>query len=265
MVFHIRQEAKYVHSHQHAILTEDLQQSVRHSARIILETHEKHKAEGLRNEQRLVSLQTSVDQLSQHLAKQMDTMDVTVPHSNPEFDPENSRLHIIEPSQSTSTSLRHFQVSLVSSCHFSCLCRCHQLQYFQSPGLLVDWVGNLVVQTRGLTTCDAQDCRVASSSSSRITYALPRWLWARSVEIAVSWSTLTGAGSSLHLRIPRVIYRHSVWPAIWRGDLEWVRRHLSIKSVLPTDVDEDGQSLAIVSCILTHVILDNTDVGDRLP
>lgn len=230
------------------MLTQELQQSIFDSTQIIQVAREQRKAEGQRNEQRLVALQASVDQL---FAKQIETLDVTSHQPNPESDPTQSSLRIVDSSWSASMSPRRLQVSLVSSCHFSCLCRCHQLQYLQSPGLLANLAGSLVLQRRGVTKCDAGDCSGASSPSSRITYALPRWLWARSVEIAVSWSALTGARSSLHLRIPRVIYRHDVWPAIWRGDLEWVRRHLSIQSVLPTDFDEDGQSLAIVSGIST--------------
>lgn len=94
--------------------------------------------------------------------------------------------------------------------------------------------------------CDTQTCKIREQSSLRITYTFPRWLLARSVEISLSLSALTGAGSSMHLRIPRVLEIHEVWQAIEAGDLEWIRRSLATKVILPTDVDEMGSSLALV-------------------
>jgi hypothetical protein len=137
-------------------------------------------------------------------------------------------------------------------CHFSCVCVCHQPQHLQSPGILSAWLGRLVMHSRAFSAlsaaeCDYVNCKAKSDASLRLMYTFPRWLLARSVEVAISWSSLTGAGSSLHLRVPRVLEKHEVWLAIDYGDLEWIQRSLTMKRLYPTDTDEFGETLVSVS------------------
>lgn len=95
--------------------------------------------------------------------------------------------------------------------------------------------------------CDYVNCKAKSETSLMLVYTFPRWLLARSVEVAISWSSLTGAGSSLHLRVPRILEQHDVWVALEIGDLEWIKRNLMIKHIYPTDTDEFGETLVSVS------------------
>lgn len=141
---------------------------------------------------------------------------------------------------------------LVRRCHFSCVCICHQPQRFESPGILSAWLGRLAIHSRAFsalptTECDYKGCKSKSETSLRLIYTFPRWMLARSVEVAISWSALTGAGSSLHLRIPRVLETHAVWRAIELGDLEWIQRSLTAKSLYPTDTSMRGHTLVSVS------------------
>ncbi|KAJ2984520.1 hypothetical protein NUW58_g6016 [Xylaria curta] len=145
-----------------------------------------------------------------------------------------------------------FQAVLVPECSSTCNCDCHQIRHSRSPSWLATLIGNFFLQYNTTPlfqrpTCDKFTCTAKSRPSVRLYYVCPRWLLSRSIEFGVSWSSLTGSGSSLHIRVPRVLEKHSIWRAIRFGDLRWVQIHVANKSVLPTDVDTWGQSLATVA------------------
>ncbi|KAI0896537.1 ankyrin [Annulohypoxylon nitens] len=154
--------------------------------------------------------------------------------------------------KSTSTSMVSFQASLVSTCLTACRCSCHRLKRSQSPGWLGSLIGGLFLEYNTIpllqpVKCDVITCKAKSPSSVRLYYMFPQWLLARSIEFAVSWSSLTGSGSSLHLRVPRVLEYHGVWKALLFGDMRWVLTHMARKDILPTDVDHQGISLALAA------------------
>lgn len=154
--------------------------------------------------------------------------------------------------RSTSISTVSFQASLVPTCFSTCKCSCHRLKRSQSPGWLGSLIGGLFLEYNTIpllrpVKCDVIACKTKSPSSVRLYYMFPQWLLARSIELAVSWSCLTGSGSSLHLRVARVLEFHDVWRAIEFGDMRWVLTHMARKDVLPTDVDHWGTSLALAA------------------
>ncbi|OHE95702.1 hypothetical protein CORC01_08986 [Colletotrichum orchidophilum] len=73
------------------------------------------------------------------------------------------------------------------------------------------------------------------------------WLLLRALFVATSRNTLTGAGSSIYLRIPRLVPRDHLTSIVYNCDIDYVKRGIFNSTVLPTDVDEDGNSLLMLS------------------
>ncbi|KAI1091023.1 ankyrin [Rostrohypoxylon terebratum] len=178
-------------------------------------------------------LQGSIAQLNQHLAK---TTAKPAAHLN----------------SYTLTPMVCFQACLVPTCSSACKCGCHLLKRLRSPSWLSHLIGNLFLEYNTIplvqpVKCDVVTCKAKLPSSFRLYYAFPRWFLGRSIELAASWSSLTGSGSSLHLRVPRVLMEHGIWSAIRFGDMRWIQVQMAKKNVLPTDVGSSGMSLAIVA------------------
>ncbi|KAI1174416.1 hypothetical protein F4777DRAFT_384368 [Nemania sp. FL0916] len=199
-----------------------------------------------------------------HLQQSMDQMRRDFPDRNSPTSIEGATTevnsHVVKNDTaantqwSTSESMVQFQAVLFRTCSSTCSCSCHQMKRSRSPHWLASLMGNLFLYYNvnpifQRPTCDRLSCTVKSPSSVRLYYTFPRWLLARSIDWHASWSSLTGQGSSLHIRVPRVLESHShrIFKAIEYGDFRFVRLQLANKSVLPTDVDEGGQSLALVA------------------
>ncbi|KAH0433220.1 hypothetical protein CcaCcLH18_05962 [Colletotrichum camelliae] len=54
-------------------------------------------------------------------------------------------------------------------------------------------------------------------------------------------------GSSLYLQVPRVVPSVQMLSAVYNSDIDWIKRGISNSTVLPTDVDETGNSLLMAS------------------
>lgn len=233
--------------HQQIKLLHDLKQSLFNSTQALLLNQKDYSFAHNESQKAHFQLHESVDQQDASLSEDGETGAEMTTVSRP----KDGQLDDKDSSNPLSTADEYTAMSLNSSCHYSCRCKCHQLQNSQSPGSLA-WLGTAFMQSRAVSLfsspeCDIVSCRSEASPSLRMVYIFPQWLLARSIEIAVSWSALTGAGSSLHLRVPRVLGKHPVWRAISLGDFDWIQRNLAKKTILPTDVGEHGQSLAWVS------------------
>ncbi|OTA63094.1 ankyrin [Hypoxylon sp. EC38] len=150
--------------------------------------------------------------------------------------------------QPSTTPMVYFRATLNQGCPPFCGCNCHRLQCSWSPSWLSSVIGVLFAQYNAIPLiqrphCDVTACRLESISSLRLYYVFPRWLLARQIEFAISWSSIIGAGSSLHLRIPRVIDVAPASQAILHNDIQWLRYRVAEKSILPTDVDDYGSTL----------------------
>ncbi|KAF5497918.1 Ankyrin-3 [Colletotrichum siamense] len=93
--------------------------------------------------------------------------------------------------------------------------------------------------------CDDLGCR--NHSSLRLIYVFPKWFVSRAVFLTTSWGSLTGLGSSLYLQVPRVVPSVQMLSAVYNSDIDWIKRGISNSTVLPTDVDETGNSLLMIS------------------
>lgn len=155
------------------------------------------------------------------------------------------------PSVGPNSSTICFQTTLRERCQRYCRCRCHKRSTIQNPRWLQSVVGAFSINYNSLPLfnrrpCDVPRCK-SNSRSISLQYYFPRWMIARGIHIASSWSSLNGAGASLYLRIPVVINDHDIWTYIELDDADRVQKYMA-KGELPLSmVDEDGESLILVS------------------
>ncbi|KAK7447540.1 hypothetical protein Landi51_06896 [Colletotrichum acutatum] len=105
---------------------------------------------------------------------------------------------------------------------------------------------NQITSLLGPRKCDFEAC-AGAPDSARMIYIFPQWLLLRALFVAASRDSLTGIGSSIHLRIPRLIPREQMISIVYNFDIDWVKRGIINSTVLPTDVDEDGNSLLMIA------------------
>ena len=130
-------------------------------------------------------------------------------------------------------------------------CQCHYLAQVQTPNWIRSVFGSFFLQYNSLPvlrhrTCDIPTCMQQSTQSMRLSYLFPKWLAGRAVYLALSWSSLTGEGSDFHLHVPRVLYDGFACKAIYRNDLEWLRKAIASKRIRPTDINTSGDNLLAV-------------------
>jgi len=81
-------------------------------------------------------------------------------------------------------------------------------------------------------------------------YSFPKWLVNRVLSFSAAWGSMTNAGASLHLKVPRMVdpeMSKRLWVAVGRKDVDWFREKISAKELLPADIDEDGDNIVDVS------------------
>ncbi|KAK2007762.1 ankyrin [Colletotrichum eremochloae] len=155
-------------------------------------------------------------------------------------------------SQINTDSCISIQASVRRSCLPLCRCQCHHHSRVQTPAWMRSVFGTLFLQYNSIpllrpSGCDIRECRAGPSNSSRLVYLFPRWLLSRAVFIVTSWGSLTGARSSIHIHVPRLVPRDQMVSAVYNCDIEWIKRGITNLTVLPTDVDDDGNSLLMLS------------------
>ncbi|KAH6885408.1 ankyrin repeat-containing domain protein [Thelonectria olida] len=134
-------------------------------------------------------------------------------------------------------------------CSATCRCQCHKSSSIASPGYLHSVLGTFFLSYNtfplcGIITCDFAGCTTTSNSKVRFYYHLPTWLFSRAILFSASWSSLTGVGASLHLKLPRTIPScDPIWEALRRADINRIRQRFATKLNSPTDISSDGMSL----------------------
>ena len=159
-------------------------------------------------------------------------------------------------------SILCFQASIYPTCHVQCRCQCHKSTSRISPEYLQPAIGAFFLSYKtfpvfGSYPCDDLNCQRRQAPRLELHYYLPTWLFSRAVHFSMSWDSLTAAGATLHLRIPRIIHTSdSVWEIIRCGDLGRLRQRLSWRKNTPTDVSPTGMSLLLVS-LITYTLIVN--------
>lgn len=143
------------------------------------------------------------------------------------------------------------QAPLRQPCSRYCRCRCHKTSTLSSPSWTRKLVGSLLAQSSGGTwfkaPCDMPTCRWEPSKSVRVVYSFPEWLLGRTVFISASWGSLTNAGASLHLAVPRVSEPRGVFHAIHEYHPDFIREKVSRRELVPTDLMANGHGYLAVS------------------
>ncbi|KAI1372652.1 ankyrin [Hypoxylon crocopeplum] len=237
--------------HQHVKLTLDIREVLCGSAQRISQFREQHDSIQDENQKILREIQCSINQLSHSLLSREEA-----PNSTQAADAQKteSTLHAeTMADKSDWTSMVYLEGSLIQVCPSLCNCNCHRIKRSQSPSWLNSMIGSLFLQYNTIPllqrhSCDDLECKGNSTSSLRLFYAFPRWFLARSVELSVSLSSVFGAGSSLHLRVPRATDTYDFWRATKYNDWKWIRIRMAKKSILPTDIDENlGRTLVQIA------------------
>ncbi|KAK3986776.1 ankyrin repeat-containing domain protein [Cladorrhinum sp. PSN332] len=151
-------------------------------------------------------------------------------------------------------SILCFDAKIFARCPTNCICKCHHRFTFNSPKWLRSILGTFAANYNSLPIIYPRafnlslTCESNSTSSIRVQYYLPSWLLARGAFTAVSWSSLTGVGASLHMRCPEIIpFGSKVWGIIRNGEVQQVYDLLRANKVSPNGVDDHGMSLVYYS------------------
>ncbi|KAK2776808.1 hypothetical protein CKAH01_03300 [Colletotrichum kahawae] len=144
----------------------------------------------------------------------------------------------------------YMHTSLRQVCSPYCKCQCHLPSSVRTPTWVRSVLGSLFFEYNDMPLlmprkCDDSGCR--NHSSLRLIYVFPKWFVSRAVFLTTSWGSLTGLGSSLYLQVPRVVPSVQMLSAVYNSDIDWIKRGISNSTVLPTDVDETGNSLLMIS------------------
>lgn len=164
-----------------------------------------------------------------------------------------------EPTPNRNMSI---EATIKRGCSTHCSCQCHRHTRIQSPKWIRSVFGSLFLQYNSLPVldtraCDNIYCHQLSTKSVRLRYIFPRWLMARAVYLAVSWHSLTGSGSDMHIHVPRVLQNEDAVNAIRHRDFVWLKKAITTKEILPTDITKGGITLL-------HVCVDNEILSRHL-
>lgn len=146
------------------------------------------------------------------------------------------------------SSVVHIQTSVGQKCSPYCKCQCHTSSAVRTPRWARSLVGSFFVQYNSIPlfdrrTCNISSCRSTSRKSMTMTYSFPKWLVSRAICATAVWGSLTDAGASLHLRVPRVKDMGNIWAAIVLNRVDLLRDWIARKEVLLTDIDDTGDSI----------------------
>ncbi|TPX12701.1 uncharacterized protein E0L32_000878 [Thyridium curvatum] len=129
-------------------------------------------------------------------------------------------------------------------CPENCGCQCHIISVKRSPPWLASVLGNLLVYYDSFPVLDRRPCNTflcrASLRTIRAQYQFPSWLLRRSVHIKACWDVLTGTGSTLHWKVPRVNKPPFIWEAIREDNKAWFQTLIAERKLLPSDTDAAG-------------------------
>jgi len=130
-------------------------------------------------------------------------------------------------------------------CARHCKCQCHRPAAFHTPPWMRRLAGSLVTQfSRGIWAmqgrCDVPVCRGQDGASIWVAYSFPTWLLGRAILLSASWGSLTNAGASLHITVPRVSEPYYIYRAIHEHYPEYLKEKVAQRQLTPADVTRDG-------------------------
>ena len=101
--------------------------------------------------------------------------------------------------------------------------------------------------------CNANGCGKGAAKYG-FEYAFPTWTTA-TIRLVVDVSDNTsGPGYGLTLRMSQTILdTHKIWRAVREGNLDYIKRQLSLRTVSPNIVDKHGLTMAHVCLYLCTV------------
>ncbi|KAM7210895.1 Ankyrin repeat-containing domain protein [Rhypophila decipiens] len=162
----------------------------------------------------------------------------------------DSRQTWMNPPYSPTLSL---QTSVPQRCRLQCRCRCHshKRSNMQTPRWLQPIMGAFIVNYNSIPILDLRSCNVNSCHSGRSSFSLvyyfPKWVIARGIHVTTSWSSLIGAGASLHLHVPIVIDdNHDIWVYIRINDVNYLRGCIERRNIPSSAVDSYGEPLLLL-------------------
>ncbi|KAK3380949.1 hypothetical protein B0H63DRAFT_194773 [Podospora didyma] len=132
------------------------------------------------------------------------------------------------PARDTS-SVAHLQTSVRQRCSRYCKCQCHTMSTIQTPRWMRPITGSFAAYYNSIPifsprTCDVVSCRSKTQKRLAVNLCFPSWFLQRSIEVTAVWGSLTNAGASLHLRVPRLTGLPFVMKAIRFHDINWLVR-----------------------------------------
>nr|XP_036583219.1 uncharacterized protein CTRU02_06812 [Colletotrichum truncatum]KAF6792195.1 hypothetical protein CTRU02_06812 [Colletotrichum truncatum] len=144
------------------------------------------------------------------------------------------------------------------SCSLYCKCQCHLTSFFQTPEWIPTVFSSLLFQCNSMPIlrpekCDVTGCR--NQSSLRLVYLFPKWFVSQATTLATSWNGLTGIGATIHLQVSRIVPSGQMLSVVLNSDENWIKQSLSNSTIFPTDVDEDGCSLLMLSLRYVNLTL----------
>lgn len=151
----------------------------------------------------------------------------------------------------TTVPVIQLQAPVHQPCYRYCRCQCHKSSSFLTPHWTRALVGSLAMQYNGTAIlgknpCDVSACRSGGKASVNIAYSFPTWLLSRAVSINASWGSLTNAGASLHLKVPRVVDMSTIYWALRDRNWTWLNRLIAESKIQPNDISMTGHSLLAV-------------------
>ncbi|OTB17044.1 hypothetical protein K445DRAFT_10586 [Daldinia sp. EC12] len=149
----------------------------------------------------------------------------------------------------SSESLVHITASLRRHCPKDCGCQCHSStsRVRPQPGnsVIFGWLKSVYncAPRLGGQSCDILTCQ-RHRSPTRVNFRIPLLFCSRALEATLSFSSITGAGASLHLRVPRaVLADEMLYFHLFYASIEGIRWELLYNNYSPLDERSNAQSL----------------------
>ncbi|KAI2634923.1 ankyrin [Hypomontagnella submonticulosa] len=160
-----------------------------------------------------------------------------------------------EPAQNCEP-LVQVTATLRGACPRGCACQCHSYTSRRRPypatSFVYGWLQSNYNSVPKLSrhSCDVPTCRRAYSPV-RLKLRVPLLFCSRALEASLSFGSVVGIGSSLHLCVTRTISdTHIIWGEIEMGKIERVLMRISRGEVSPFDGDQSSN-------IIEYAILNN--------
>ncbi|KAK3389591.1 hypothetical protein B0H63DRAFT_101895 [Podospora didyma] len=234
----------------------------RSQRRLILEVHTTtttipEPERGLQSIHKMVSAQSHGDEGSTSQLDQPETP-VVLPFPLGETETQQELINPVSsnpPSRGTSSTssneLPLVKTSVKLQCSLDCRCQCHSHRVeYRSPSWLKPALGWFFLNYQSLplfgsVVCDLPSCRNSRPPTSMsFGYYFPAWVWNRVIYVSASLSTISGAGTVLHMMVPRIIPANgNIWFHIEYGDMTKAAIDIERKGILPCDRLDNGTTV----------------------